>query len=166
MTIAFMWAEAKDHVIGAAGQLPWHLPADMQHFKTVTQQQIVVMGRRTYASIGKALPNRTNIVLSHQAKPTVAPSVLVMHQRQEVLTYAHAHPQQETIVIGGAQIFSLFKTDVTKLYVTRIHAKFSGDTYMPALDWATFTRQWQQVGQVDEKNHYPYVFECYQRKSI
>lgn len=166
MTIAFMWAEAQNHVIGAAGQLPWHLPADMKHFKTVTQRQIVVMGRRTYASIGKALPNRINIVLTHQPGLAVAPGVLVMHQRQEVLAYAQAHPQQETIIIGGAQIFDLFKADVDKLYVTQIDAEISGDTYMPALDWSAFTRQWQQVGQVDEKNPYPYVFECYQRQSV
>ncbi|MFD1317654.1 dihydrofolate reductase [Loigolactobacillus zhaoyuanensis] len=163
MTIAFMWAEAQDHLIGAKGQLPWHLPADLQHFKQVTVNQIVVMGRKTYAGMGKPLPQRTNIVLSQQTDYPVAPGVILLNNVAAVLAYAAAHPQQETIIIGGAQIFNLFKDQVTRLYVTKIAARFSGDTYMPELDWPAFTRVAFQPGVVDAKNKYPYSFATYQR---
>lgn len=164
MTIAFMWAEARDHLIGANGHLPWHLPADLQHFKQTTLNQIVVMGRKTYAGMGKPLPGRTNIVLSQQADYPVAPGVILLNNVAAVLDYASAHPQQETIIIGGAQIFALFKEYVTRLYVTEIDATFSGDTYMPALDWSAFKRVAFQAGEIDAKNKYPYSFATYQRR--
>ncbi|MFC6171281.1 dihydrofolate reductase [Loigolactobacillus jiayinensis] len=163
MTIAFMWAEAQDHLIGDRGQLPWHLPADLQHFKKTTLNQIVVMGRKTYAGMGKPLPQRTNIVLSRQADYSVVPGVLLLHNIDDVLAYAAAHPEQETIIIGGAAIFALFKDHVDRLYVTEIDAHFTGDTVMPALDWSAFKQVAFQVGVVDANNHYPYSFATYQR---
>ncbi|MFD0897564.1 dihydrofolate reductase [Loigolactobacillus binensis] len=165
MTIAFMWAEAHNHLIGDHGRLPWHLPADLQHFKRTTLNQIVVMGRKTYAGMGRPLPSRTNIVLSHQTDYSVAPGVLLLHDVPAVLAYAAAHPQQETIIIGGAQIFALFKNQVERLYVTKIDTSFTGDTFMPALDWAAFEQISLIPGKVDAKNRYPHAFITYQRRS-
>lgn len=163
--LAYIWAEDQAHTIGLKGQLPWHLPADMHYFKTTTQGNLVIMGRRTFASFGsRPLPNRINIVLTHQVDFKAPPAVIVCHTKAEVFQIIQDYPDKIPFVIGGATIYALFKQDVRLLYVTRIQTIVTGDTQMPSLDWASFKKQQQQAYQADSKNRYAYTFEVYQRQ--
>ncbi|KRK34259.1 dihydrofolate reductase [Loigolactobacillus bifermentans] len=163
--LAYIWAEDQAHTIGLNGQLPWHLPADMHYFKTTTQDNLVIMGRRTFASFGgRPLPQRVNIVLTHQMDFKAPENVIVCHTKADVLQTAAQYPDQIPFIIGGATLYELFKQDVQLLYVTRIQTRVTGDTKMPALDWTAFQLQQQQTYLADDKNRYAYTFECYQRK--
>ncbi|ANK62969.1 dihydrofolate reductase [Loigolactobacillus backii] len=163
--LAYMWAEDKNHLIGAKGALPWHLPADLKHFKDVTMGKPVIMGRKTFVGMEQALPNRLNIVLTRKKELTVPDGVMVLHSKQAVLDFADLHNDEEVMIIGGAKIFSLFADVVQRLYITRIDGAFSGDTYMPELNWKAFEMIDHFDGKVDQDNKYPYTFATYQRKS-
>lgn len=163
--LAYIWAEDQQHTIGLNGQLPWHLPADMHYFKTTTQGNLVIMGRRTFESFGgRPLPHRVNIVLTRQQDFEAPASVIVCHTKADVLQTVQQYPDQIPFIIGGATLYDLFKQDVQLLYVTRIATTVTGDTKMPALDWPAFRLLKQQAHTADEKNRYAYTFECYQRK--
>ncbi|MFD1433177.1 dihydrofolate reductase [Lacticaseibacillus yichunensis] len=136
--IAFVWAQDHTGLIGEDGHLPWHLKDDLEFFHQVTKGQLVVMGRRTYEGLPKRpLPERTNIILTRDADYS-APGAVVLHSRADVLVYASTHPELNLMIVGGAQIFTLFKDDVDTLLVTRIAGTFTGDVRMPPLDWAQF----------------------------
>ena len=136
--IAFVWAQDANGTIGKDGKLPWHLHDDLQYFKQRTLNQIVVMGRKTFAGMGgRPLPKRTNVVLTRNVAYT-ASGATVLHSREEVLAFAAQHPERKLMIIGGSQVFKLFMDDVDSLYVTRIAGEFAGDTTMPAVPWAEF----------------------------
>ncbi|SPC38538.1 dihydrofolate reductase [Latilactobacillus fuchuensis] len=162
--IAFLWAEDQNGLIGQDGHLPWRLPNDLANFKRETINEVVVMGRKTYDSLPKRpLPGRQNIIITRQVGLTAEPGVLVMTQSAELLTYAQQNPTKKLFIIGGAEIFNLFKADVDYLYVTKIAAAFKGDVYMPELDYTQFKRIDVKAGVVDDRNRYPHTFEIYQR---
>jgi len=143
-SIACVVAAADDGVIGRAGTLPWHLPDDLRHFKAVTLGKPVLMGRRTHDSIGRALPGRRNLVLSHRAPHAIAPAGIeyVGSFEQACALVADA---AELCVIGGAAVYSLALPHATRLYLTRVHASVSGDTYFP-LD---YLRGWHERERVE-----------------
>ena len=121
-----MVAVANNNVIGKDGALPWRLPDDMKHVRAVTIGKPLIMGRRTYDSIGRPLPQRTNIVLTRD--PNFDPDgVQVAHTKEEALAIAGDVP--EVIVFGGEQIFALFESEVERLYMTSVNAEVQGDTY-------------------------------------
>ena len=121
-----MVAVANNNVIGKDGALPWRLPDDMKHVRAVTIGKPLIMGRRTYDSIGRPLPQRTNIVLTRD--PTFAPDgVQVAHTKEEALAIAGDAP--EVIVFGGEQIFALFTSEVERVYMTSVDADVQGDVY-------------------------------------
>jgi len=162
MIISFVWAEAKDHVIGVNGHLPWKLPNDMKRFKDVTTGHPIVMGRKTYESFPNGpLPNRLNIVISRNPDYQVPESVVLITDKSQLSQYVQ--PDAEVMVIGGEGIFKLFKDDVDKLYLTKIDHEFAGDTKMVALDYDDFTLVEKKEGIMDDKNIYPYTFETYSK---
>jgi len=162
MIISFVWAEAKDHVIGVNGHLPWKLPNDMKRFKDVTTGHPIVMGRKTYESFPNGpLPNRLNIVISRNPDYQVPESVVLITDKSQLSQYVQ--PDAEVMVIGGEGIFKLFKDDVDKLYLTKIDHEFAGDTKMVALDYDNFTLVEKKEGIMDDKNIYPYTFETYSK---
>lgn len=161
--LIFLWAESQGRVIGLHGGLPWHLPADMHYFKTVTTGHTIVAGSKTFASFPRPLPNRKNIVVSHQPATAFPENVSVLHSLSAVRAYAAARPQEKIFVVGGAQLFAGLLDDVDFLYRTRIDAGFDGDTWMPVIDYSQFTLIDQQPGIRNEKNPYDFVFEQYQR---
>ncbi|WP_127848410.1 dihydrofolate reductase [Lacticaseibacillus hulanensis] len=137
--IAYIWAQDVNGIIGNNGTLPWRLPDDLQYFKQQTLGQIVVMGRKTFTGMGsRPLPRRTNVVLTRQDDFTAGDHVTVLHDKAGVLAFAEERPDQDLMIIGGAEIFRLFADVVDTLYVTRIAGAFSGDTRMPALPWPQF----------------------------
>lgn len=165
--MTFVWAEDSNGLIGDAGDLPWKLPSDMKHFKEVTMNDVVVMGRKTYESIpNRPLKNRINILLTNNMDYQ-ADGAVVCHNKEEVLTYIRDnHIEKPIHVIGGTSIFEMFKDEVNILYRTIIDEAFEGDTYMPAIDYKYFRVIDVIEGIVDEKNLYPHRFFVYERKKF
>ena len=135
MIVSLVLAMAENRVIGRAGKLPWHLPADLQHFKKLTVDHTVIMGRRTFEEIRHPLANRRNVVISrdpdfHPRGVTVVPSL------EEAL--ALGATEREVFVIGGGEIFQLALPRADRLYLTMVHAEVPGDTYFPPLDQAAW----------------------------
>ncbi|MFC6260319.1 dihydrofolate reductase [Levilactobacillus fujinensis] len=161
--LIFLWAESQGHVIGLNGHLPWHLPADMHFFKTVTTGNTIIAGSKTFASFPHALPNRKNVVVTHQAATNFPAGVTVLNSFDAVREYAIQRPNEKLFVVGGAQLFEGLQDDVDFLYRTTIDAGFDGDTWMPALDYSKFQRINWQPGVRNEKNPYDYAFEQFQR---
>jgi len=159
--IALVVAAAENGVIGRSNQLPWHLPADLQHFKAVTMGKPMLMGRRTFESIGKALPGRRSLVLTRDASFS-APGVERVASVDEAIERAAAAP--EVAVIGGGEVFRLTLPLADRVYFTRVHASVAGDARFPELD----PREWHCVERIarpaDDKNLYAMTFFLLERK--
>ncbi len=131
MTSFWIIAAISDNdVIGRANALPWRIPDDLARFKTLTMGHTLIMGRKTYESIGRPLPGRTTVVLTRR-KDFAAPGVLVAH---DVGDLASLIRDPEAFVIGGTEVFTLFLPLASKLFITRVHARFDGDAYFPDFD--------------------------------
>lgn len=157
MRISAIAAIDQKGVLGKNNTIPWHLPADLKYFKKITLNHAVVMGSKTYASIGKPLPHRTNIILSKNPKYS-AEGCLVFSSPKESIDYAKNHGIEEFFVIGGAQIFKAFWPSITKIYLTKIDTIVEGgDTWFPSLgsEWALTN---SDCFTADEKNPYDYCF--------
>lgn len=128
-------AMAENRVIGRDNRLPWHLPDDLQHFKRLTTGHPVVMGRKTFASVGKPLPKRENVILTRN-KEFSAPGIVVCHNAEEV---AARYPgETEVFVCGGEEIYRLFLDRADRIYLTVIHQSFDGDARFPEFDLTRF----------------------------
>lgn len=144
MRIALIVAVAANNVIGSGNALPWHLPEDLRHFKNLTLGRPIIMGRRTHEAIGRALPGRTNIVIT--TRPDWHPDgVLVAHSLADALAQAEqvaaASGVEEIMVIGGETIYRAALPHADRLYVTQIAATVAGDAHFPAID----ARQWRET---------------------
>lgn len=161
MTVSCIVAMAENRVIGVGGRLPWHLPNDLQHFKRTTLGHTVIMGRKTWESVGRPLPGRTNVVITRQDGYRVAPGVHVVHSLTEALE--HAEGGEEAFVIGGGEVFEMALPRCDRVYMTVVHAVLEGDTVFPE---AT-PGEWQLVAEerhtADERNEYPHTFRVYER---
>ena len=153
--ISFVVAMTPDRVIGRDNQLPWHIPADLAHFKRLTIGKPVVMGRRTFESIGRPLPQRHNIVVTRD-RSYMAEGCTIAHSVEGALSAAGK--VSEIAIIGGAQIFEALLPRADVLHITYVHADIDGDTFFPPLnpdDWHEHERR--EVG-VGPKNAYPLSF--------
>lgn len=160
--LRYLWAQDRNGVIGYKNDLPWHLPADLRYFKAQTIGKTIVMGRKTYESIGRPLPQRVNIVLTTD-RTFHADGIIVMHSKQAVLDYA-ATATEAVVITGGSAIFELFKDEADELLMTFIDESFEGDTYIPAFSWDKFELVNSVTGVVDEKNIYAHEYRTYQVK--
>ncbi|MET2852436.1 type 3 dihydrofolate reductase [Vibrio owensii] len=154
MIISMIAAMADNRIIGKDNQMPWHLPADFAWFKRCTMGKPVVMGRKTYESIGRPLPGRLNIVISRDASLSIegVTTVTSIEQALEV-----AGEVEEVMIIGGGAIYAACLPMANKLYVTHIEAEIDGDTQFP--DWGTeFKETYSEAYQADEKNAYSMRF--------
>ncbi len=161
MIISIIAAMDINRLIGNNNQLPWYLPADFAHFKAVTMGKPIIMGRKTYESIGKPLPGRANIVLSRN--PDVSfEGVECVNSVADAL--ALVPDAEEVMVIGGSTIYEMLLPQVNRLYFTYVEAEFNGDAWFPAFD----EQQWQEtesvIRQSDEKNKYNCRFVTLERK--
>ena len=162
--LTFVWIEDENQLIGQANKLPWHLPAELKHFKAVTVGDAVLMGRKTYEALPiKPLPNRRNIILTRN-KDYVAPGAEVFHSKEAILSAVDTD-QQTLHIIGGGEIYRLFIDEVDELYQTIIEGDFEGDTYFPTLDFSEFELLSEKEGIVDEANRHPHTFYHYRRKN-
>jgi dihydrofolate reductase len=152
--ISLIVAAATNNVIGANGGLPWHLPDDLKHFKAITMGKPIIMGRKTFESIGRALPGRKNIVISTQAGyPAEGCDVVA----STMAAIASAQGADEIMIIGGAQIYRLFLPLATRVYLTRVQAELDGNAHFPKLD----EREWRigERAMRDNDHRHAYSFE-------
>lgn len=162
MTASMIVAVSSNGVIGRDGDLPWHLPADLRHFKNTTMGHHLIIGRRTWIEVGKPLPGRTMVVVT-RSRSFSADGVAVVHSVEDALKIAR--DDDEPFIGGGSQIYriALARKLVDRIYLTRIHAEVEGDTHFPDLD----ANQWELVSEdhheADEKNEFAYSFLRYQR---
>lgn len=163
MKISLIVAMDKNRVIGKDDGLPWHLPDDMRWFRKNTLGKPVVMGRKTYQSIGKPLKKRTNIVMTRDGA-FAADGCLVVRSMAEAI--AAAGDVEELIVIGGAAIYELFLPQVTKIYLTQVNADVVGDTWFPEI----IAEDWCEIGRihhpVDEKHTVSFDFVTLERDKL
>ena len=161
MLVSIIAAMDRNRLIGSNNQLPWHLPADLGHFKQVTMGKPIIMGRKTYESIGRALPGRTNIVLTRSSDFN-AEGVLTANTLEQALDYVSA--EDEVMIIGGSAIYELTLPRADRLYLTYVENSFEGDAWFPDFD----LEQWHIIASeehsADEKNSSAYRFVTYARK--
>ena len=159
--ISIVVAASTNNVIGVQGELPWKISDDLKRFKQLTMGNPIVMGRRTWESIGRALPGRQNIVLTRQSD-LLAEGCDVVASPAEALSVAG--DADEIFVIGGSDIYALFLPKSTRLYLTRVHVHIDGDAYFPEFD----EQDWQLIEaeshDADEKNQFAFEFRTYERK--
>lgn len=163
MKISMIAAMAHDRVIGKDNQMPWHLPADLAHFKRVTLGKPVLMGRKTFESIGRPLPGRRNLVISRNPDYQ-AEGIEVVGSVEAALALLAGSSVEELMVIGGGHLYAEMLPSADCLYLTRIDLVVEGDTRFPVFD----DGQWQRVDceshPADVKNPHPYSFETWQRR--
>lgn len=160
MLISLIAAMDRNGVIGKDNSLPWQLPEDMKRFKELTLGKLVIMGRKTFESIGKPLPNRTNIVITKN-KNYKAKGCIVVHSSDQALNAAKGN--KEVMIIGGEQIFREFLPIANRMYLTFIDKDFEGDAYFPEYD----EREWKEIRREAHKNQkYRFVFVDLKRKNI
>lgn len=131
--ISLMVAHDPNRVMGINNDLPWHIPEDLQYFKAKTMGKAMVMGRKTYESIGRPLPGRLSIVITRDPAYTAAEGVVIVHDLNEAIERAKKYAD-EVMIIGGAEIFKLSMEIADRLYITEIHEEFDGDTFFPTYD--------------------------------
>lgn len=164
--LSLIVAMARNGCIGINNKLPWHLPADLQYFKRITQGKAIVMGRTTYDSLGRPLPNRTNIVITRQPDWRAAEGVRVVHTLEAGIALAEAvsvcNFHDEAVIIGGAEIYAQALPLVDRLYVTEVDSDVDGDAFFP--QWER--KQWQETGRerfIDDASGLHYSFVVYDR---
>jgi len=158
--IALVVAMADNGVIGKGGGLPWHLPDDLKYFKVVTIGKPVLMGRRTFESIGKPLPGRRNLVMTRAAAAAVPGVEYVVSVEQALALAAGA---AELCVIGGAEVFALALPLATRIYLTRVHAQVTGDVYFPLRDFSGWRESDSVSHAADERHAYAMSFVTLER---
>lgn len=160
--LSLIVAMTENGVIGRGGDMPWRMSDDLRRFKRITLGHHIVMGRKTYDSIGRPLPGRTSIVISRQA--TYAdPQVRAARSLDEALQLASG--DHEVFITGGSQIFAMALPHVDRMYLTRIHCELDGDTHFPDVDWSRWRLIEQQTHRADDRNQYDYSFQTYERVS-
>ena len=166
MEIAMIAAVAENGVIGKDNDLVWSLPDDMKYFMNSTQDHYIIMGRKNYESLPpkfRPLPNRTNIIVTHQ-KDFKVDNTHVVHTMEDAIAFCANNKQERIFVIGGGQIYKQALPQADTLYITEIHQAFEGDTYFPSFDKS----EWEEVSRIphaaDERHLYSFDFVIYNRK--
>lgn len=166
--VSLIWAMGENGVIGIDNKLPWHLPADLQHFRRLTIGRPILMGRKTYESFSRPLPDRTHIILTSDRNYKAASGCLVIHSVDAGLQAACAsgnsgESEKEIFVIGGSSVYAQTLPHAKRLYITLIHANFSGDARVPEFNWKEWQEIERQTHQPDRQNPYPYSFITLQK---
>jgi len=161
MIISIIAAMDNNRLIGSKNGLPWHLPADFKHFKDVTLGKPVLMGRKTFESIGKPLPGRKNIVISRSAFN--AEGVETVGSIDAALDLVADN--EEVMIIGGANIYEQMISKAEKMYLTFVDAECEGDAWFPEINQEEWNKTDQQLYEADEKNNFNFTVVTYQRVS-
>lgn len=159
--VSLIVAASDNNVIGADGGLPWHISADLKRFRQLTTGHHLIMGRKTFESIGRLLPERTTVIVTRNpnfqfAGARIAPSI---HAALEI-----AAADDQPFITGGAEIYRLALDAVRTIYLTRVHTRVDGDTRLPEIDWTQWQLESSERHQADRKNEFDYSFEVYRRR--
>lgn len=162
MGLSLIVAVSENGAIGRDGDLPWHLPRDLRHFKSTTMGHHLIIGRRTWDELGKALPGRKMVVLT-RSRLFSAEGAIVVYSLEAALDAARG--DEEPFIGGGAEIYrmALERDLVDRLYITRVHAEVEGDTFFPDFDFADWNLVSEEKHEADEKNEYACTFEVWER---
>ncbi|MCC6724337.1 MAG: dihydrofolate reductase [Saprospiraceae bacterium] len=164
MTVSAIVAIARNFAIGHNNQIPWYLPADLKYFKKMTTGHHVIMGRKSFESIGRPLPNRTNVVITRDPF-FVATGCTVVHSLDEALALAQVNGETEAFIIGGGEIYRQSWPYLDRLYLTEVDIEPEADVFFPKVE----ETEWQELSReahlADEKNEFPYVFKVLERRS-
>ncbi|WP_027339272.1 dihydrofolate reductase [Halonatronum saccharophilum] len=161
MNISMIVATDKGGVIGKGNKMPWDIKGDLRYFKEVTTAHPIIMGRKTYQSIGKALPGRKNFILTRD-KSVEIEGCIVFNSLDEALDFIKS-VDDEVFIIGGAKIYSLFLPWANKLYITKIDHSFVGDTFFPKVNWKDWEKVWEKEGEDAKEGAYNYKHYVYKR---
>jgi dihydrofolate reductase len=160
--LSLLVAISENNVIGKNNKLPWHLPEDLKYFKNTTWAMPIIMGRKTFESIGIPLPGRTNIVITRNKK-WKGDGVKIVHDLDQARKTGEDLDVKEIFVIGGAEIFKTSLPQADRIYLTRIHQNFEGDAFFPSID-----KSWELISNrdnlPDEKNMYACSFQIWERR--
>ena len=161
--LSIIVAVAKNNAIGKDNKLLWHLPEDLKRFKRLTMNKNIIMGRKTFESLGRVLPNRKHIILCNDMNLIINDeNVLVLDDISELDNYINSN--DENFVIGGGTIYKLLMPYVSKLYVTHIDEDFEGDVYFPEIDLNIWEKISEEDGITNKENPYSYKYVTYIRK--
>jgi len=160
--ISIVVATGKNNAIGLDNQMPWHLPADLKYFKDLTTGHPVIMGRKTFESIGKALPNRRNIVISNNSSLEIEGCEVVSSLEKAI---ALCDPEKEIMIIGGASIYELAMPKAKRIYRTLVDVSPHADKFFPEIESDLWYQQLSLNRAADEKNAYDCSFEMWERKN-
>lgn len=163
--ISLLVAMDRNHVIGYDNDMPWHLPKDLQYFKEKTMGHKIIMGRKTFESIGRVLPKREHIVLTTNREASFPQEVTVIHDINEIKDMKKRYMDEELFVIGGGVIFEQILPSADRMYITFIDQTFDGDVYFPQFNQEEWILTSKVKGEKDEKNPYDYYFLQYDRKN-
>lgn len=169
VNLSMIIAADQNGVIGKGNDLPWHLGADLRRFKSLTMGHHIVMGRKTFESIGVLLPGRTSVVLTKDSAwwpekiEKGETRLKVFSDWQQAHAYLDSTGDEQPFVIGGASIFEQLFPATNRFFLTRVLAKVDGDTYLPPIDWKEWKLENREQHPADEKNDHPYAFEDYVR---
>ncbi len=153
----------ENRVIGKNNTLIWHLPADLKRFRALTTGHVIIMGRKTFESIGKPLPNRTTIVISRQADLQIE-GAIITHSVEEAILKAKSLTREDIFIVGGAEIYALSLPLADQILVTQLHDIFEGDAFFPEIPLDSWEVIERERGVTDEKNAYQYSYLTYSRK--
>lgn len=163
MTLSIIVAASENNVIGINNHLPWHLPVDMKYFKDTTMGKPIVMGRKSFEELGRVLPGRPNIMITRQ-KDYNAEGLYIVPSLEAGIEKAKTFGTEEIFITGGGEIFKMALPIIDRLYLTRVHAEVTGDTYFPEFD----PRGWKLVKnerhEKDEKHAYALTFQVWERE--
>lgn len=160
MTLAIIVATDLNNAIGKDNQLLWHLPADLKFFKATTMGSPVIMGRKTYESIGRVLPGRRNVIITRSSDYKVE-GAEIYHSLDTAL---ESCTEEKVFVIGGAEIFKLAMERTGEIFRTVVKSSFDADTFIPEIDTSVFKMVWEECHTADEKNKFDYCFQKWERK--
>jgi dihydrofolate reductase len=161
MTLSIIVAMSENGVIGRNGDMPWHLSADLKRFRKLTMGHTIVMGRKTFQSIGRLLPGRKTVIVTRNPDFSVD-GALMAGSLDEAL-----RPREggDIFVVGGGEIYRIALPLVTRMYITRVRTELAGDTTFPAVDWSKWTRVAAEAWKADADNDFDFDFEDWQRRS-
>lgn len=164
MKIILIAAKAKNRVIGRDNQLIWTLPSDLKRFKNLTTGNHLLMGRKTYESIGRPLPNRTHLILSRNPEFQAPEGHYSFKKIEDAIIFCNKIGVEKLFIIGGGQIYQETISFCDQLEITEVNAELEGDAYFPEID----SKIWKEAGredfQADEKNEYPFSFVTYEKR--
>lgn len=162
MIISTIVAANQNNIIGDQNQIPWYLPADLIYFKKITSGHHVLMGRKCFESIGRPLPNRTNIVITNNPYFIVS-NCVVMHSIEQGILFAKKNGETELFIIGGGEIYKKTQHLWDRIYLTEVEVECTGDVYFPIID----PQEWKLISSEahlpNEKNKFPYKFKILER---